>query len=85
MRVPDAGAAQPRSRMLDAGIVAHHQIPTIRPTGYINANFAQTFAALGMTGHHACQLARNSFEANFIDAAQSDAYIERLDAVVHTF
>ena len=74
------------ARMLDAGIVA--TINSDDPAyfgGYINANFTQTFAALGMTGHHAYQLARNSFEASFIDAAQKRAYIERLDAVVHTF
>ena len=48
-------------RMLDAGIVA--TVNSDDPAyfgGYINDNFTQTFAALGMTSQHAYQLARNS-------------------------
>ena len=37
--------------------------------GYMNDNFLQTFAATGMTAQHAYQLARNSFEASFLDAS----------------
>ena len=73
-------------RMLDAGIMA--TINSDDPAyfgGYMNANFTQTFAALGLTAEHAYQLARNSFEASFIDVARKRAYIERLDAVFQTF
>ncbi len=73
-------------RMLDAGIVA--TVNSDDPAyfgGYINENFTQTFAALGMTSQHAYQLARNSFDASFIDAALCSRYVERLDAVFQTF
>ncbi len=69
-------------RMLDAGIMA--TVNSDDPAyfgGYINENFTQTFAALGMTAQHAYRLARNSFEASFIDAPLRQRYIDRLDAV----
>ena len=53
--------------------------------GYINQNFCETFAALGLTAQHAYQLARNSFEASFVDATAKAAYLERLDACFETF
>ena len=48
--------------------------------GYVNENFIQTFAATGLTAQHAYTLARNSFEASFVDAAARRAFIDRLDA-----
>ena len=72
--------------MLDAGIVA--TVNSDDPAyfgGYVNENFTQTFAALGMTSHHAYTLARNSFEASFIDASVKRRYIDRLDATFATF
>jgi adenosine deaminase len=73
-------------RMLDAGIVA--TVNSDDPAyfgGYINENFTQTFAALGMTAQHAYQLARNSFDASFIDASLRSQYVQRLDTVFETF
>jgi adenine deaminase len=73
-------------KMLDAGIVA--MVNSDDPAyfgGYINDNFTQTFAALGLTVHHAYQLARNSFEASFIDAALKSRYINRLNQVFEDF
>jgi adenine deaminase len=73
-------------RMLDAGIVA--TINSDDPAyfgGYINENFTQTFAALGLTSQHAYALARNSFEASFIDASVRARYVQRLDEVFATF
>ncbi|MFZ3126630.1 MAG: adenosine deaminase [Rhodoferax sp.] len=73
-------------RLLDAGIVA--TVNSDDPAyfgGYINDNFTQTFAALGMTAQHAYQLARNSFDASFIGEARRKQYVERLDAVFETF
>jgi adenosine deaminase len=72
--------------MLDAGIVA--TVNSDDPAyfgGYINENFTQTFVALGMNATHAYQLARNSFDASFIDASQRAAYVARLDEVFETF
>ncbi|MEO7106940.1 MAG: adenosine deaminase [Rhodoferax sp.] len=73
-------------QMLDAGIMAtaNSDDPAYFG-GYINENFTQTFAALGMTSAHAYQLARNSFDASFIDASVRDRYVQRLDAVFETF
>jgi adenosine deaminase len=73
-------------RMLDAGIMA--TVNSDDPAyfgGYINENFTQTFAALGMNSQHAYQLARNSFDASFIDASLRSQYVQRLDAVFDTF
>ena len=73
-------------RMLDAGIVA--TVNSDDPAyfgGYIVDNFTQTFAALGMTSQHAYQLARNSFEASFIDASLRAQDVQRLDAVFDSF
>ncbi len=73
-------------RMLDAGIMA--TVNSDDPSyfgGYINENFTQTFAALGMTSQHAYRLARNSFDASFIDASLRSQYVQRLDAVFETF
>jgi len=73
-------------RMLDAGIVA--TVNSDDPAyfgGYINENFTQTFAALGMNSQHAYQLARNSFASSFIDARLRSKYLERLDEVFASF
>ena len=72
--------------MLEAGIVA--TVNSDDPAyfgGYVNQNFTETFTALGMTSHHAYTLARNSFEASFIDASAKRAYIDRLDATFASF
>jgi adenosine deaminase len=50
--------------------------------GYINQNFVETFAALPQLGREqAYQLARNSFEASFVPAAQKARWVAQLDAV----
>ena len=53
--------------------------------GYMNDNFLQTFAATGMTADHAYQLARNSFDASFVDASVKQVWIESLDKTFATF
>ncbi len=73
-------------QMLDAGIVA--TVNSDDPAyfgGYINTNFTQTFAALGMDTSHAYRLARNSFDASFIDAPLRARYVQRLDEVFDSF
>jgi adenine deaminase len=72
--------------MLDAGIMA--TVNSDDPAyfgGYINENFTQTFAALGLGASQAYTLARNSFEASFIDASTRSRYVDRLDAVFASF
>jgi adenosine deaminase len=73
-------------QLLDAGLAA--TVNSDDPAyfgGYMNANFTETFAATGLSAAHAYQLARNSFEASFIDAAAKAAYIDRLDEFFATF
>jgi len=73
-------------RLLDAGIIA--TVNSDDPAyfgGYINQNFTQTFAALGLTAQHAWQLAQNSFEASFIDDRLKRQYQDRLQGVFETF
>ena len=73
-------------RMLEAGMVA--TVNSDDPAyfgGYINQNFTQTFDALGLGAQQAYQLAHNSFEASFIDAARKRQYIDRLNATFEAF
>ena len=53
--------------------------------GYMNENFTQTFAAGGLNAEHAYRLARNSFEASFIDPSARQRHIDRLDASFEAF
>jgi adenosine deaminase len=53
--------------------------------GYLNENFTQTFAATGLGAAQAYQLARNSFEASFIDDSRRRNYIEQLDELFESF
>jgi adenine deaminase len=73
-------------QLLDAGLVA--TVNSDDPAyfgGYMNENLLQTFAATGLDAGHAYQLAKNSFEASFIDASARQQYIERLDAAFAGF
>ncbi len=77
--VPDL-ARHPLKRMLDAGLVA--TINSDDPAyfgGYIDANFTQTIAALNLTQDEIVTLARNSFEASFIDDALKQRYLAQID------
>ena len=82
---PDLGQHNLRE-LLDGGLVA--TVNSDDPAyfgGYMNQNFIETFAATGLTAQHAWQLAANSFEGSFTDAAAKRAYVDRLDAVFDAF
>jgi adenosine deaminase len=68
--------------LLDAGLVA--TVNSDDPAyfgGYINQNFIAAFDALPqLTSAHAYRLAKNSFDASFVDSAQKLRWIEALDA-----
>ena len=73
-------------QLLDAGLCA--MVNSDDPAyfgGYINDNFTQTFAATGLTAQHAYQLARNSFEASFMNPGQKRFHTDRLTEVFETF
>ena len=67
-------------QLLGAGLVA--TINSDDPAyfgGYINANFLETFAATRLDAQHAYRLAKNSFDASFVDASAKKKYTGRLD------
>ena len=66
--------------LLDAGLVA--TVNSDDPAyfgGYINRNFTETFAALGLHAGHARTLALNSFEASFAEPEAKRAYAEGVE------
>ena len=73
-------------QLLAAGLVA--TVNSDDPAyfgGYLNENFTQTFAATGLEASHAYTLARNSFEASFIEDAAKLRFIDRLNETFETF
>ncbi|MFO1195012.1 MAG: adenosine deaminase [Rhodoferax sp.] len=73
-------------RLLDAGILA--TVNSDDPAyfgGYINENFTQTFAALGLSAQQAWQLADNSFTASFITPERRRACTDRLQETFERF
>ena len=81
LKVVDDMAAHPLKAMLDVGLVA--TVNSDDPAyfgGYVNANYRAVEAALGLGRERLAQLARNSFEAAFLDAGDKQALIDRLDA-----
>lgn len=74
----------PMKRLLDAGLCA--TVNSDDPAyfgGYLNANFAQTVEALGLSREEVITLARNSFEASFIDEDTRRRYLARLEAAAN--
>lgn len=53
--------------------------------GYMNQNFLATFADLDLDADDAYTLARNSFEASFVDASTKAGWIVQLDATFARF
>jgi len=81
LRVFDTLAKHNLCALLEAGLVV--TINSDDPAyfgGYLNQNYVDTFAALGLEARHAVTLADHSFRASFASAAQKSAYTERLQA-----
>jgi adenosine deaminase len=71
----------PMKKLLDAGLCA--TVNSDDPAyfgGYLNANFTQTVEALHLSREEVITLARNSFEASFIDEDTRQRYLARVDA-----
>ncbi len=82
---PDLGSHNLR-HLLEAGLAI--TINSDDPAyfgGYMNENFTQTFAALGLDAQHANTLARNSFEASFAEAELKRKHLANLDAFFEAF
>ena len=52
--------------------------------GYMNDNFIATFDALALDRNDAKQLAKNSFNASFLDAPTKQKYLDEVDAFFKT-
>jgi adenosine deaminase len=48
--------------------------------GYVNENYRQLAAAVGLTREQVTQIARNSFEGSFLGEADKAARVEEVDA-----
>ncbi len=73
-------------QLLDAGLCA--MLNSDDPAyfgGYMNDNWLATFSALKLDASHAMQLATNSIQASFCDAAMKRQYQDRIIAVVADF
>jgi adenosine deaminase len=71
----------PLKRMLDAGLIA--TVNSDDPAyfgGYVGDNFLQSAAALRLSNDDVVTLARNSFEASFLDDATKREYMQAIDA-----
>jgi len=82
LRVFDTLGAHNLARLLEAGLCA--TVNSDDPAyfgGYLADNYLQSFAALPSLGaREAYVLARNGFEASFLDAARKARHLEALDA-----
>jgi adenosine deaminase len=79
-------ASHTLGQLLSAGIAA--TVNSDDPAyfgGYMNDNFSQTFAALPLGAAEAYTLARNSFEASFIEPSAKQVFISQLDDSFATF
>ncbi|GAA0654381.1 adenosine deaminase [Kitasatospora atroaurantiaca] len=81
LRCVDTLADHPLRRMLDAGLVA--TVNSDDPAyfgGYVGQNLVDTTAALGLTEDQVRTLARNSFEASFLDEPTRARYLAEVEA-----
>ena len=73
-------------RLLQAGLLA--TVNSDDPAyfgGYLNQNLAQAVEALGLDAEAAVTLARNSFEAAFLEPAARARHLDRIEDYVETF
>ena len=83
LRVVDDIAAHPLRRMLDRGLfVTVNSDDPAYFGGYVNDNYVAVAEALGLGRDDLVRLARNSFEASWLDAPDKAALIGELEGVV---
>jgi adenosine deaminase len=83
LRVVPTLAAHPLKRMMDAGLMCtcNSDDPAYFG-GYVGDNFRETAQALALTNDELISLARNSFEASFIDDGAKRGYQAEIDQAV---
>ena len=82
LRVVEDMRCHPLKRMLELGLCA--TVNSDDPAyfgGYVNENYIAAAEALDLTRGDLVRLARNSFEASFLDADAKAAHLAALDAV----
>ena len=80
LRVFDTMAQHNLPALLDAGLAV--MLNSDDPAyfgGYLNDNFVAVFNALPLERKHAQQLARNSFDAAFLDADSKQRYLDEVE------
>ncbi|MCE1236329.1 MAG: adenosine deaminase [Hyphomicrobiales bacterium] len=83
LRVCDRLEDHPLKRMLDAGLsVTINSDDPAYFGGYVGANWRETCAALGLSRDEAIQIARNGFDAAFVDESERTRLVARLDAAI---
>ena len=81
LRVVDDIAAHPLARMLDRGLfVTVNSDDPAYFGGYVNDNYVAVAEALGLGRDDLVRLARNSFEASWLDGPAKAARLAELDA-----
>jgi adenosine deaminase len=83
LRVVPSLNEHPLKAMLHAGLLA--TVNSDDPAyfgGYVGENFVQIATALRLTDADVIQLARNSFEASFIDDVLKQRYLGQIDAAI---
>ncbi len=83
LRVFAEMAEHPLRRMMDAGLLV--TVNSDDPAyfgGYLTDNYVAVADALDLTPVDAVTLARNSFEASFLDTPEKDAHLAEIDAFV---
>ncbi len=86
LRVVDTLADHPVGRMLEAGL--NVSLSSDDPAyfgGYVDRNYVDTFAALGLDGAAAYRMARNGLESAFVGPEEKRRLVERLDAFTGSF
>ncbi|HTU69343.1 MAG TPA: adenosine deaminase [Candidatus Baltobacteraceae bacterium] len=84
LRVVSDLAHHPLKRMLAAGLLA--TVNSDDPAyfgGYVTANLEGAAVALGLSEHDVITLAKNSFEASFIDDASKRIHLEEIDRMIN--
>ncbi len=83
LRVVPTLAEHPLKRMMEAGLTCtcNSDDPAYFG-GYVGQNLRDTAAALKMSDEQVVELAKNSFEASFIDDAAKRRYLAEVDAFI---
>lgn len=85
LRVVNDIREHPLKRMLNLGLfVTVNSDDPAYFGGYVNENYIAVAEALGLSREDLRQLARNSFEASWLDAEAKSALIAEVDAVMQT-